>query len=154
MDRNEQFEFLKRQLEKAHANNRPRLGNIGNLLDNLPEKEVLRRRIYKTKLIDLVKRIEEETNELFRNLPDKTDLQNNLTLFSVNFMGELDKLLTDVALNMVETFLTQINIKANSLSEQDIHRIIMVLSLMIYAECNNKEAKRLEVLVENMDLIK
>ncbi|MDR2351116.1 MAG: hypothetical protein LBD56_00310 [Endomicrobium sp.] len=151
MDRSEQLEFLKRQLEKAHANNRPRLGGM---LINLPDKVVLRRKIYSTKLIELVKTIEEETDELFGNLSDKIVLQNNTVFFSVSFMGELDTLLTDVALNMVETFLTQINIRASRLREQDMHRIIMVLALMIYAECNNKEAKRLEDLVKNMDLIK
>jgi hypothetical protein len=127
---------------------------LDNLATNLPEKEILRRKVYRTKLIDLVKTIEKETNELFRDFPDKTDLQDNAIFFSVSFMGELDTLLTDVALNMVETFLTQINMRANRLSEQDMHRIIMVLALMIFSEFNNKKAKRLEDLVKNMDLIK
>jgi hypothetical protein len=137
MDRNEQLKFLiNRQLKKTAV------------------KGALRRKIYGTKLIDLVKTIEKETNELFGNFPDKIDLQNNTIYFSVRFMGELNTLLTDVALDMVEAFLTQINRSAASLTEQDMHRIIMVLALMIYADCNNKKAKELEDLVKNMDLIK
>jgi uncharacterized protein YhaN len=150
MEEDDRLKELVKRFEKAHANDRPM---FGDLLE-FPDEVVLRRNIYTTNLIELVKTIEKETNELFKNLPDKIDLQNNLTFFCISFMGELDEVLTDVALDMVKTFLTQINLSANRLTAQDIHRIIMVLALMIYAECNNKKAEKLETLVKNMDLIK
>lgn len=139
---------------------------MGNF-DNLREKEYLRkeqarldlkRKIYSANIIELVETIKDETNKLFANLPvpAKTNLQKNLVFFCVNYMDNLNTLLTDTTLNITQTFLTQRKIK--DLTKQDIHRLIMILALNAYTQSNSegfaKEAKKLQDLVRKMVLIK
>jgi hypothetical protein len=139
---------------------------LGNF-DNLREKEYLRkeqarldlkRKIYSANIIELVETIKDETNKLFANLPvpAKTNLQKNLVFFCVNYMDNLNTLLTDTTLNITQTFLTQRKIK--DLTKQDIHRLIMILALNAYTQSNSegfaKEAKKLQDLVRKMVLIK
>jgi hypothetical protein len=121
-------------------------------------KEKLRNKIYNTKQIELVKTIETETNKLFANLPNKTELQNQLVFFCVNFTTEARNILTDTTFDIVRNFLVKENVKIKDISKQDIHRLIIILALSSYAKSDIekffKEAKKLQVLIENMDLIK
>jgi hypothetical protein len=127
-------------------------------LEKLNDKKKLKDKIYNTKQIELVKTIETETNKLFANLSNKTELQNQLVFFCVNFMAEVRNILTDTAFDIVRNFLVKENVKINDVSEQDIHRLIIILALSSYAKSDiekfSKEAEKLQVLVENMDLIK
>jgi hypothetical protein len=141
-------------------------GVLGNF-DNLREKEYLRKvvvrldlknKIYDANLIELVKTIEEETNKLFDKLPDKTKLQRSLVFFCANYMRGVRDVLSDTILDSLIKILEQEDVSISSLSTQDIHRLIMILALNAYTQSNipelSKEAKKLQDLVEEMDLIK
>jgi hypothetical protein len=148
-------EALARLKEKLKTVTPPCSFKLPNLATNLPEKEILRRKIYSAKLIDLVKTIEKETGELFGNLSeqDKLDLQNKMIAAAVAFTDKLPTVLSDVALDITQKILTQKKIKISDLTEQDIHRIIMVLSLRAYPFHEDKKVEKLRTLIKGMRLI-
>jgi hypothetical protein len=137
---------------------------LGNF-DNLSEKEYLRKvvvrlalknKISNADLIELVKTIEAETNELFAKLPAKTNLQKNLIFFCVNYMSVLCDVLSDTILDSLIKILEQEDVSISSLTTQDIHRLIMILALKAYTQSHisefAKEARKLLDLVSKMDL--
>jgi hypothetical protein len=152
-----QKSFAKHQLETAFVDEGPRLGTISKIYQQKfdDDKVDLRNKIYNTNLTELVETIKEERNILFRDFSEreKTDLQNKLVYFCVSYIGETHKYFSDV-IGTVKNFLLQENVKVRDLSEQDVHRIIMLLASNAYAQCNNREAKKLLSLIENMVLIK
>ncbi|MDR1104634.1 MAG: hypothetical protein LBK92_04765 [Endomicrobium sp.] len=149
-----QKNFAKRQLETAFVEEESSLGAISSLFDD-DDKVELRNKIYNTNLTELVETIKEERNILFRDFSEreKTDLQNKLVYFCISYIGETHKYFSDV-IGTVKNFLVQENVKVRDLSEQDVHRIIMLLASNAYAQCNNREAKKILSLIENMVLIK
>jgi hypothetical protein len=115
----------------------------------------LKSRIRNTDPIEIVKTIGEETIVLFGNLPNKKDLQAQMMFRCLGFLCNLDELLTDTNLTITKNFLSQIKKEISTLTEQDIHRIIMVLALSAYASLwGDKKTEELRTLIRRMRLIK
>ena len=134
--------------------NAPRLQTL--ILDKLKRKDMdLKSRIRNTKPQELVKTIEDETNTLFGKLSNKKNLQEKVILYSILFKQKLDELLTDTPLNKTKDFFNKRKIEISDLTEQDIHRIIMVLSLSAFTSVyKNTETEKLLTLISKMRLIK
>jgi hypothetical protein len=146
-----------RELARAYPDNIPRIGSIGNLGLNFSQDSViinLRGKIYRTELTVLVRTIEKETNELWHDLKDKTYLQNSMVYYCVNYMGDLDRYLSNNILDVVIKFLKQNGVNIFKLKSDDVHRIIMILATKLYDECGNKTAKKIWSLIGEMDLVK
>jgi hypothetical protein len=126
------------------------------ILDKLKRKDMdLKSRIRNTNPIELVKTIETETNALFGKMANKIAQQEKIIVYSLLFKQKLDELLTDAPLNTTKDFLNKRKIEISNLTEQDIHRIIMVLALSAFTSLDkNTETEKLLTLIRKMRLIK
>jgi hypothetical protein len=118
-----------------------------------PSAGELKKRICATNLMALVETIKKETDELFKDLPNRLALQSKMVFFCVEFTAKLSTHAAwDYALKAAVAFLKENTKDVSDIGDKEVHRIIMVLALGAYAGAGDKEAKKLETLIKDMDL--